>query len=73
MEQNMIRVKGLLLTGIDAVWIPCMAIIGAASVVTAAGYGVYTFFSKKSEHKKLVKSVNEFKEYVNSLKEGKLI
>lgn len=74
MEQNKIIVKGLLLTGIDAVWIPAMAIVGVASVLTAAGYGVHKFFTKKvedkKEHKEFVKSIYEFREYVDSLKEG---
>ena len=76
MEQNTIKVRGLLLTGIDAVWIPSLAIVGAASTLTAAGYGVYKFITKKvkdgKEREELAKSIKEFGEYVDSLKEGDL-
>lgn len=76
MEQNAIKVKGLLITGIDAIWIPGLAIVGAASILTVAGYGVYNFITKKvkgaKEHEELEKSIKEFEEYVDSLKEGDL-
>jgi hypothetical protein len=76
MEQNTVKVKGLLITGIDAIWIPGLAVIGAASIFTAAGYGVYKFITKnredRKEHKKIVESIKSFGEYVDSLKEGDL-
>ena len=74
MEQNAVKVKGLLITGIDTIWIPGLAIIGAASILTAAGYGVYNFITKKvksaKEYEELKKSIKEFGKYVDSLKEG---
>lgn len=76
MEQNAVKVKGLLITGIDAIWIPGLAIVGAASILTAAGYGVYNFITKKvksaKEYEELKKSIKEFGKYVDSLKEGDL-
>ena len=38
MNNNTIRIEGLLLTGKDAVLMPCLAIIGAATVATTAIY-----------------------------------
>ena len=76
MEQNAVKVKGLSITGIDAIWIPGLAIVGAASILTAAGYGVYNFITKKvksaKEHEELNKSIKEFGKYVDSLKDGDL-
>lgn len=63
MDEKMIRVKCLILTGREMYTIPGLAIIGAACVVTAACYGVYKFT------KNIIKIREETDESIESLSE----
>lgn len=65
MNQKTIEIKGLLLTGIDAVAIPSFAIIGVVSIGAAMTYGVYKLSKKfMRKHDELEKSIKEFTEFV---------
>lgn len=72
MDQKIIKVKGLLLTGPEMYIIPGLAIVGAAGIVTAAGYGIYKIFTNviktKKETNELIESMDEFGKYVDTLK-----
>ena len=50
-EQNYTIVKDLRITGPDMYIIPGLAIIGAASIIAAAGYGVIKLANKLKNHK----------------------
>lgn len=40
MDKN-VEVNGIVFLGKEAILMPCLAIIGAAGLITAAGYGLY--------------------------------
>ena len=58
MENNTIKIEAVLLTGKDAKRIPCLAVIGAASIIGGIGYGVYKI------GKKVYKKFPEFVEFI---------
>ena len=40
MDKN-VEVNGIVFLGKEAIMMPCLAIIGAAGLISAAGYGLY--------------------------------
>ena len=71
MSQKTIRIEGILLTEHAAIVIPCLSIIGAASIISALGYGVYKLGKKVYDEKnKLNKSIKEISEFMKENKES---
>lgn len=46
MEQTTFHGEVMILSGREVFVIPCLAVVGAASVMTAVGYGVYKLGKK---------------------------
>ena len=46
MEQTTIHGEIMILSGREAIVIPCLSVVGAASIVGAVGYGVYKLGKK---------------------------
>ena len=49
MDNNNIKFKAILLTGPEATIVPCLAIVGAASIAGVIGYGAYKLGEKAYE------------------------
>ena len=46
MEQTTFHGEVMILSGREAIAIPCLAVVGAASIVVGVGYGVYKLGKK---------------------------
>lgn len=46
MDNNMVRVEAILLTGKEAIVIPCLAFIGGLSIAGAIGYKAFKTYRK---------------------------
>ena len=46
MEQTTLHGEIMILSGKEAIAIPCLAVVGAVSIVGAVGYGVYKLGKK---------------------------
>lgn len=66
MDNNTIQVKAILLTGKEAITMPCLAFIGRASIVGIVGLKLFKLCRKyanrksKKEEDELIQSIKEF-------------
>lgn len=60
MENRMVHVEGLLLTGKSASIIPSLAIVGAASIISGITYVSYKLGQRSTEKKSLKDSIKKF-------------
>lgn len=60
--EHTIKINVLMLTGKEALVVPCLATVGAASILSATAYGVYKLGRKVSEKMADIKCSKEQKE-----------
>lgn len=71
MDNNTIKVKAILLTGKEAITIPCLAFIGGASIVGIVGLKLFKLCRKHAniKSKKEDELIQSIKEFIKSQKE----